>query len=176
MKISPLLKTLSILFIAMIMLPGSVMAYDEVRLNIAAFEKRNATFEFDPIIMGKYSDLLASMESNADIIFLNRTPPIRDKDMINLQVDAMRMVKGVLSNGGLNCHFSFDNESDEESEFYSVAGLCTLLIAENGGTRKVRAPIKRVMLSDANYGNNIWMKVYEDKVNGIILYADVDPK
>ncbi len=153
----------------------TAMAADEVRLNIVAFEKRDNTFQFDPIVIGTYSDLLRGIEGHADIVFLNRTPPIRDKDIINLQVDALRLVDNNLANGGLNCQFSFDNESDEGSAFYSVAGLCTLLYVEGKGTRKVRVPIKRVMLSEANYGNNVWLRIYENSQQGIVIYADVDP-
>lgn len=150
-------------------------AADEVRLNIVAFEKRDSSFQFDPIITGSYSDLMQLMQGNADIIFLNRTPPLLDKDIINLQVDAMRLVKNNLANGGLDCQFSFDNESDEDSQFYSVAGLCTILFAESKGTRIVRAPIKRTMLSEANYGINVWLLLYENSKEGVAIYADVDP-
>lgn len=159
----------------LLMIPFSVLADEEVRLNIAAFEKRNAAFQFEPIITGNYSTLMRSMEGHADIVFLNRTPPVRDKDIVNLQVDALRLVDNSLANGGLNCQFSFDNESDEESQFYSVAGLCTILYAEGKGTRTVRAPIKRTMLSEANYGVNVWLLIYVNVKEGIAIYADVDP-
>lgn len=156
-------------------IPFSAFAADEVRLNIAAFEKRDASFQFEPIITGNYSTLMQSVEGHADIIFLNRTPPVRDKDIINLQVDALRIVDNKLANGGLNCQFSFDNESDEDSQFYSIAGLCTILYAEKLGTRTVRAPIKRTMLSEANYGVNVWLLIYQNVKEGIAIYADVDP-
>jgi len=159
----------------MLFLSAPAFAADEVRLNIVAFEKRDSSFQFDPIITGSYSDLMQSMQNNADIIFLNRTPPVRDKDIINLQVDALRLVGNNLANGGLNCQFSFDNESDEESQFYSVAGLCSILFAEGKGTRSVRAPIKRTMLSEANYGINVWLLLYENSEEGVAIYADVDP-
>jgi len=164
-----------ILFLLVFAVPSSALAADEVRLNIVAFKKHDANFQFDPIIVGSYSDLMQVMQKHADIIFLNRTPPIRDKDIINLQVDALRLVDNKLANGGLNCQFSFDNESDEDSQFYSVAGLCTILFAESKGTRTVRAPIKRTMLSEANYGNNVWLRIYENSEEGIVIFADVDP-
>jgi len=156
-------------------IPASAMAADEVRLNIVAFKKHDAEFQFDSIIVGNYSDLMQVMQGHADIIFLNRTPPVRDKDIINLQVDALRLVDNRLANGGLNCQFSFDNESDEESQFYSIAGLCTILMAEGKGTRSVRAPIRRTMLSEVNYGNNVWLRIYENRDEGVVIFADVDP-
>jgi len=40
----------------------------------------------------------------------------------------------------------------------------------------VRAIIKPTTLSEANYGVNAWISIYQDKETGIIIYADVDPK
>lgn len=169
-------KMTRLLMISLFLVCSSpAFAADEVRLNIVAFEKRDASFQFESIITGSYSELMQGMEGHADVIFLNRTPALRDKDIINLQVDALRMVDAHLANGGLNCQFSFDNESDDESQFYSVAGLCTILFAEKKGTRAVRAPIKRTMLSEANYGNNVWLLIYQNREEGIVIYADVDP-
>ncbi len=111
------------------------------------------------------------------MILLNRTPALLNGDVINFQVDALRMASNQkLANGGVNCQFSFDNESDEDSEFYSIAGLCQMLEPTETGTNTIKAIIKRTMLSDANYNMNVWMKVYEDKQQGIAIYADVDPK
>lgn len=170
-------KTVMAVVLLGMLLPGSMAHADEfVRLNIVAFQKRNPAFEFESIITGTYAQLFEQMQGKSDVIFLNRTPVLQDKDVINLQLDALRMTQGQLANGGLNCQFSFDNESDEDSQFYSIAGMCTLMYAEATGTRKVRAYIKRTMLSDVSYGMNVWMKVYEDKQEGVVIYADVDPK
>jgi len=158
-------------------LPAPAQAADPVRLNITAFEKRTPSFVFDPIITGTYAELFATMSGKADVVFLTRTPALLDKDVINLQVDALRMASNSkLANEGLNCQFSFDNETDEDSQFYSVAGVCSLLHASDKGTETVRAFIKRVTLSEANYGNNVWLLIYEDKQRGIAIYADVDPQ
>jgi len=174
------IKILSVLLLALFLLPAGPVsiahASELVRLNIAAFEKRDAAFEFESIITGTHAQMFEQMQGKSDVIFFNRTPVLMDKDVINLQLDALRMSKGALANGGLNCQFSFDNESDEDSQFYSIAGMCTLMHAEADGTRKVRAYVKRTMLSDVSYGMNVWMKVYEDKAEGIAIYADVDPK
>ena len=157
--------------------PAQAMADDMVRLNIAAFERRDASFQFDSIITGTYADLFNIMKNKADIVFLNRTPVLLNGDVINFQIDALRMASNQkLANAGVNCQFSFDNESDEDSEFYSIAGLCRLFEPTDIGTNKVKAVIKRTMLSDANYNMNVWMKIYENKEQGLALYADVDPK
>lgn len=157
--------------------PITALADDKVRLNIAAFEKRTSDFTFESIITGSYADLFNAMYLKADIIFLNRTPVLQDKDIVNLQLDALRMANNQsLANEGLNCQFSFDNESDEESQFYSIAGMCSILEASEEGTVKNRLFIKRTMLSDVSYGMNVWMKIYEDEKLGFAIYADVDPK
>lgn len=170
-----LLAAIGIAMIAQIF-PSIALADEHVRLNIAAFEKRATDFSFESIITGSYADLFTTMQAKADVVFLNRTPVLRDKDVVNLQLDALRMASNKqLSNAGLNCQFSFDNESDEDSQFYSIAGMCSMLEASETGTEKVRAFIKRTMLSDATYGMNVWMKIYEDREKGIAIYADVDP-
>jgi len=161
----------------LLLVPALADANEQVRLNIAAFEKRDASFTFEPLITASYAELFNSMHFKADVIFLNRTPALMDKDVINLQIDALRMASNSqLANEGLNCQFSFDNESDEDSQFYSIAGVCSMLKASATGTEKIRAFIKRTMLSDAGYGMNIWIKIFEDKQQGIAIYADVDPK
>lgn len=163
--------------LASLAMPGAASADDMVRLNIAAFEKRAADFKFDSIITGTYGDFFNQMQGKADVIFLNRTPVLLDKDVVNLQLDALRMASNnALANEGLNCQFSFDNESDEDSQFYSIAGMCSILRASDEGTKTIRAYIKRTMLSDVGYGVNVWMKIYEDEKRGIAIYADVDPK
>jgi len=164
------------LFLVSGFFPVSSYADDLVRLNIVAFEQRDPNFEFDSIITGTYAELFEHMQGKADVIFLNRTPVLQNGDVLNLQEDALRMAGDKLANAGLNCQFSFTNESDEDSEFYSIAGLCNIMYAEEDGTRKVRAIIKRAMLSDVNYGMNVWMKIFEDKKAGVVIYGDVDPK
>jgi len=54
--------------------------------------------------------------------------------------------------------------------------MCNLFYSYEGGTHKVRTIIKRVTLSEANYGVNAWISIYKDKKTGIIIYADVDPE
>jgi len=152
------------------------IVHDAVRLNIVAFERRDPNFEFESLITGTYAQLFQRFEGKADVIFLNRTPVIKNGDVLNIQEDALRMAGDNLANDGLNCTFGFTNLSDESSEFYSISGMCNIMYAQVDGTRKVRAIIKRAVLSEANYGINAWISIYEDKEAGIIIYADVDPK
>lgn len=150
--------------------------HDAVRLNIVAFEMRDKDFIFERLITGTYAQLFQTFEGKADVIFLNRTPVIKDGDVLNFQQDALRMAGDNLSNDGLNCTFSFNNLSDSSSEFYAISGMCNLMYSTDEGTRKVRTIVKRAILSEANYGVNAWISIYEDKEAGVILYADVDPK
>ena len=149
--------------------------HESVRLNIVAFEIRDKDFTFESLITGTYAQLFQEFEGKADVIFLNRTPVIRDGDVLNIQEDALRMVGDQLANDGLNCTFSFSNLSDSDSDFYTISGMCNLMYSYEGGTRKVRTIVKRAILSEANYGVNAWISIYEDKEAGVILYADVDP-
>jgi len=144
-------------------------------LSIAAFQKKDLAYQYDPLLSGNYTQLLSQLEQDNYLLFLNRTVKVKDRDVINLQSDVLRMQNGQLANGGIDCHFSFDNETTADSSFYSLSGMCYIMHAtDGGGTERRSVLIKRTMLSDPDYGGNLWMKLYEDKETGIAIFADVD--
>jgi len=157
-----------------LMAPGTLAAAELVRLNIAVFETHTKNYRFESIFTGSAGELLRAHERKAELVLLNRTPPIRDQDIVNLQIDALRLNDGALANSGLNCQFTFDNKSDRTSEFYSLAGLCTRAWESGKRVQTSRLPIRRAMLSEAGYGN-VWLLIYENTAQGIAIYADVDP-
>jgi len=145
------------------------------RLNIIAFQANTAGFKYEAILNGTLSHLIGSMEANTHVILATHTNILRNRDVINLQTDVMRMtVAGDLANGGLDCRFIFNDESDEDSDFFSISGICDRLTATREGTIKKQAIISRKMLSDPSSVFNVWIKLYEDSSTGIAIYTDID--
>lgn len=153
----------------------SSSAAESRHVNMVAFQGAHAGVSFEPILTGNLGELITSMEKDAYVLFSTRTAGVVDRDVINLQTDVLRMTsKNVLANGGVNCRFIFDDESDEDSAFYSISGICDRLVAGVNGTQKKQAVIKRTMLSDPSPLFNVWTKFYEDKASGMAFYVDID--
>jgi len=147
----------------------------EVRyVNIAAFQMKDASS--DSIFTGRYSELMKVMEDKkATLLFMLRTSSVKNQDIINFQSDILHLTQqGTLSNGGLNCQYSFDNETDEDSQFYSLSGICAVLTHSTKGTDKYRIMMKRVMLADILPTINVWTRLYHDPKTNIVFYVDMD--
>ncbi len=155
--------------------PVTSSAGESRHVNMIAFQAVHAGTEFESILTGNLGELITSMEKDAYVLFSTHTAGVIDRDVINLQTDVLRMTsQNVLANGGLNCRFIFDDESDEDSAFYSISGICDQLVAGANGTNKKQAMIKRTMLSDPSPLFNVWTKFYEDKATGMAFYVDID--
>lgn len=156
-------------------LPVASSATESRHVNLVAFQADHSGTSFESILTGNLGELITSMEKDAHVLFSTRTAGVVDRDVINLQTDVLRMTSSnVLANGGLNCRFIFDDESDEDSAFYSISGICDQLVAGRDGTKKKQAIIKRTMLSDPSKLFNVWTKFYEDKASGMAFYVDID--
>ena len=130
---------------------------------------------FDPIISGSLGNIIVTLEHQADVLFSSHTPNIKDRDIINIQTDVLRLTQAnVLADSGFNCRFIFDDESDEQMSFYSISGVCDYLKATLSGTSKVQTLIKRTMLPDPSASFDVWSKVYENTQTGVIFYVDID--
>lgn len=157
----------------------SQAAENERHINLVALQASDInhfkTSRFDTIISGNLGALITSFEKETYVMFSTRTANLVDRDVINIQTDVLRLASNnALANGGFNCRLIFDDESDDESAFYSISGICDQLVASSSGTTKKQAIIKRTMLSDPSDVFNVWSKLYEDKETGLILYVDID--
>jgi len=151
-------------------------AADESRnVNFAAFEKLNKNFEFDPIVLGKFSDFIATMEG-AQILILSHTADSVDGDVINIQQDVLRESKGGLGDTGINCQLSFQDESTKNNTSYAIGGLCKILKVGGGQDKKVTALIPPASLPDTAQGVEAWVMLYEDEASGIAFYANVSKR
>ena len=158
------------------MMPSFSYAEEQRYLNLVAFQAKQVDFTYESIFTGELGELISSVEQKgAKIVFATHTTALQARDIINLQVDVMRMTKAnTLANSGLNCRFMFGDESDEDSYFYSISGVCDRLSASASGTNREQILVKRKMLSDPSTVFNVWMKFYEDTESGIAFYVDID--
>jgi len=144
-------------------------------INIVTFQADAPNFEYESIFNGNLGQLITSIEAHTHVILATRTSKLQHRDIINLQTDVLRMTKqGNLASGGLDCRFIFNDESDEDSAFFSISGICDRLVANDTGTDRKKTIIKRKMLSDPSPVFNVWLKLYEDPTTGIAFYADID--
>ena len=144
-------------------------------VNLLALQTMQTATAFDPIITGNLGQVITTLEAKSDVLFATHTANIKDRDVINVQSDVLRLTSNnVLANGGFNCRFIFDDESDDSSAFYSISGICDQLVANQQGTKKKQSLIKRTMLSEPSTSFNVWTLIYADNETGVVFYADID--
>jgi len=143
-------------------------------VNFAVFHKIADDYEFEAIVMGRFSDFIAEMEKGSQIIFLNHTAGVKNNDVITLNVDVLSEEPDQnFSDNGVNCSISFTDDSDADNTAYAVGGLCTILTSDKGVHEKVKAVIPSADLPDTSQGVDVWVMIYEDEETGIAFYANV---
>lgn len=174
LKLYSLIAAFIFLFIS-VEVPSAQAADQAHYINLVAFQADQKDFKYESIFNGNLGSLITSVEAHAHVVFATRTSKLQDRDVINLQADVMRMTKqGNLASGGLDCRFIFDDESDEDSYFFSISGLCDRLVSNENGTDRQKIIVKRKMLSDPSTTFNVWLKLYEDPKTGLVIYTDID--
>ena len=158
-----------------VFMPNQVSADTIRQVNFIAFQKDHESTNFEGLFTGSLGKLISSVEKDAHVIVALRTPKVKDRDIINVQSDVLRMTsQNKLANSGINCRFIFNDESDEDSLFYSISGVCDMLTSDATGTHKKQFLVKRTMLSDPSKVFNVWTKFHEDKDLGLVFYVDID--
>jgi len=150
-------------------------AADIKHVNIAAFHKNVASYEYEAIVMGRFSDFIAEMEKGSQIIFLNHTAGIKHNDVITFNADVLSEggEGGAFEDNGVNCSISFTDESTADNTSYSVGGLCSILLSDASGHHKIQAIIPSADLPDTSQGIDVWVMIYEDEKTGTAFYANV---
>jgi len=142
----------------------------EIRnINFAIFQKDSADFEFEPIVLGRFSDFIQVMHGS-QILLLSHTKDSIDGDVINLQQDVLRESSEGLNDIGISCTLTFSDDSTEQDTSFEIGGLCKILDSLN---QNVTAIIPMASLPDTDQGIEAWVELYEDEVNGIAFYANV---
>lgn len=146
------------------------VATEARHVNFAAFQKISPGFEFDPIVVGEFSDFIQAMEGS-QILVLSHTGDAVSGDVLNIQQDVLREGKNGLDDHGINCSLSFHIEGAGESPEYSLGGLCKII--RTGSGKNITAIIPPASLPDTAQGFNAWIELYEDEKYGIAFYANV---
>jgi len=142
----------------------------EIRnINFAVFQKVSDSFEFDPIVLGKFGDFIDVM-NGSQILLLSHTKDSIDGDVINLQQDVLRESSEGLNDIGISCSLTFLETSDEENLSFEIGGMCKILDSLN---KNVTAIIPMASLPDTDQGIEAWVELYEDEASGTAFYANV---
>lgn len=167
-------KVMGYLMLGLLLLPLTAQGGEPRHVNFAAFQKQAPNFQFDPIVMGKFSDFISAM-NGAQILLLSHTADAIDGDVINIQTDVLRDEgNGKLGDFGINCQMSFKDESTKEYTSYATGGLCHLIQMGLGKKKtNLTAIIPVASLPDTAQGVDAWVELYEDEKTGIAFYANV---
>jgi len=141
-------------------------------VNIAAFHKVQSDYEFEAIVMGRFSDFISEMEQGSEILFLNHTAGIQEGDVITFNADVLREAadsSAGFSDQGFSCSFNFHDESTQDNTDYSLGGFCSMILND----KKQQYIITDASLPDTSQGEAVWVMLYEDEKNGIAFYANV---
>jgi len=141
-------------------------------VNFAAFQKTDAEFEYEAIVIGKFGDFIQAMDGS-QVLIISHTADAVDGDVINIQQDVLRENKGDLGDFGINCQMSFVDESTADNTSYAVGGLCKIIQIGDGKNIKLNAIIPMASLPDTAQGVDAWVELYEDEQTGIAFYANV---
>ncbi|MDQ6980472.1 MAG: hypothetical protein Q9M46_03245, partial [Ghiorsea sp.] len=115
-------------FLCSLVIPHQVFAGEVRQVNFVVFQKDHPDVNFEGLFTGSLGALVTSVEKDAHIVIALRTPEVKDRDIINVQSDVLRMTsENKLANSGVNCRFFFNDDSDEDSLFYSISGVCDVL-------------------------------------------------
>ncbi|RLL50805.1 hypothetical protein D8Y20_11015 [Mariprofundus sp. EBB-1] len=158
-----------ILLSLMIASPLMSMAGEIRNINFAVFQKVDDDFEFDPIVMGKFSDFIAVMDG-AQVLLLSHTKDSVHGDVISLQQDVLRESSEGLNDIGISCSLSFLENSEPDNLSFELGGLCKILDSLN---ENITAIIPMAGLPDTDQGVEAWVELHEDEASGTAFYANV---
>ncbi|MDX8405115.1 MAG: hypothetical protein R8K50_03095 [Mariprofundus sp.] len=163
-------KLLTLIVLGLLTALPIASAAGELRnVNFAVFQKIDDSFEFDAIVLGKFSDFITAMEGS-QVLLLSHTRDSVDGDVINIQQDVLRDSEDGLNDQGINCSMSFRDHSTDDDTSFELGGMCKMIDSLN---ENVLAIIPMASLPDTEQGIEAWVEIYEDEDNGIAFYANV---
>jgi len=150
----------------------SAYADDSRSLNFIILEKTTASFDYDPIIFGGFSDFIRAM-GGAKVALLSHSAKSLSGDVINLQQDVLKeSALGEFDDVGVNCQLTFTYDGSADDVEYHIGGDCQIHGRFNGESMKLKAHVPTTDLADSAKTGDIWIQVYEDKKSGIAFYAN----
>ena len=138
-------------------------------INFAVFQKVDDDFEYDPIVLGRFSEFINVMEGT-QLLLLSHTKDSINEDVINLQQNVLRESSEGLNDIGVSCNLTFLDFSEEDETEFELGGMCKIFDSLN---ENVMAIIPMASLPDTEEGVEAWVMLYEDENNGIAFYANV---
>jgi len=163
-------KLFGFLLLGLICLGAVESSAAEIRnVNFAVFQKQSDDFEFEAIVLGKFSDFIDEMKG-AQVLLISHTTNSVDGDVINVQQDVLRDSDGDLNDIGINCSLTFSDTSTDDNTEFQLGGLCKILDSLNAN---VTAIIPMASLPDTSQGVDAWVEIYEDEASGTAFYANV---
>ncbi len=136
-------------------------------VNVAAFHILHGIkgFEYPARIEG--DDILSALRGKAQYIFMNHTSGLKDGDVVTVANDVIRSDTKGLEDFGVDCHFFVKVEGKD----LSLAGLCKFLFVDQDH-REIshKGVIKPLDMKP----EHAWTLLYDDKEDGIAIYAETD--
>jgi len=156
----------------MFVLPGLSFAGEIRNVNFAAFQKLDKNFEFEAIVLGKFSDFIAEMEGS-QVLALAHTAGAIDGDVITLQTSVLRDEAGAFGDFGIDCQLSYKDESVDGESSFLIGGLCKIIRVGRGQNLKLNHVIPHTNVPDTSEGSDAWILLDEGEETGIAFYANV---
>ncbi len=135
-------------------------------VNIAAFHKlhNQQGFEFPKHIQG--DAILSAMSGKAQFIFMNHTSGLENGDVIMVTNDVLRDKAEGFEDFGVGCQLSVQIQQNQGVQ---LAGMCEfMMVDQNHRQIDHKGVVKPTMLA----ANQDWVLIYDNKEDGIALYAD----
>lgn len=140
-------------------------------INIAAFYKLHGqeNFQYPNSIKGSHGALLTQLEGKAHFIFINHTSGLKNKDVILIGNDVLRENAGKFEDFGVDAQLTV--EMQDKDVF--IAGMVQMLMVDdNNRVIEHKGFIKKTLLPKESIAG--WKLVYNNKEDGIAIYANED--
>jgi len=160
------------LIVLLLVFPCLSFAGEVRNVNFAAFQKADNSFEFEPIVEGKFSDFIEAMKGS-QILALAHSADAKDGDVITMQTSVLRDHSGDLGDYGLDCQLSFKDESEGEDSSYLLGGICRVTQVGRGKNIRQVLIIPHTNIPDTSHGFEGWFMLDEDEGTGVAFYANV---
>ncbi|MDQ6989317.1 MAG: hypothetical protein Q9M19_05490 [Mariprofundaceae bacterium] len=162
------------LIVVCLMLPcwNLAQAGEARSVNFAVFQKYDKNFEFEPIVEGKFSDFITTMQGS-QILALAHTADTIGGDVITFQTSVLRDENGSFGDFGIDCQLSFKDESTGNDYSYLLGGLCKIIQVGRGQNSKTLLVIPHTNVPDTTQGFEGWLLLKEDEKTGTAFYANV---
>jgi len=167
------MRFITALLIALCFQSATALADDARKVNFMIFMKQQATYEYDPIMFGGFSQFIKQM-SGTRLLLLSHNAKAINGDVINLQQDVLHERKDSgFDDVGVNCQLSLRDHDALGDPAWQISGDCQIIGKYHNKSIALKAHIPATDLPDTAKGTDVWIDVYEDSESGIAFYANV---